>query len=125
MSFYKAILLSCTFLVCSIYTSGGTITTNNAYFFVDPSVHMSFYPNPCPRILNVDVAFEKNISTIEIRIRSLIGKEMIEAKVYEKTNNSNHYEIDISDLSAGVYLLEVLTYNGDQASKITKRITKI
>jgi hypothetical protein len=92
---------------------------------IDPSVKVSYYPNPCPKVLNIDVAFEKNASQIEIHFRSMIGKDVIDFVSDDKTTFNNHYELDLSEIPAGVYLLEVVTYANGVANKSIKRITKI
>lgn len=115
------------FLVVNVF-AGGPVNGVHApteISVTDPSVRMSFYPNPCPKLLNVDILFEKNISQVEIHFRSIIGKDILPFIFDEKASTSNHYEFDLSDVPAGIFLLEVVTYNNGVASKMIKRVTKL
>ncbi|MBI3234731.1 MAG: T9SS type A sorting domain-containing protein [Bacteroidetes bacterium] len=114
--------------VFSLNTYAGNTDTREvsaANAAVEPNVHMSFYPNPCPKMLNVDLNFDRLASTVEIHLRTIIGKDVVEFITDDKLESSNHYELDLSEIPAGVYLLEVITYSNGVATKTIKRVTKI
>ncbi len=94
--------------------------------FGEPNFKMNYYPNPVIKNINIEINFDKvGTSEVEIHFRNLIGKEMINAFITETNNVSSKFEIDLSDLPSGIYLMEIVTFNNGNASKITKRITKI
>ncbi len=94
--------------------------------FGEPNFKMNYYPNPVGKNINIEINFDKaGTSQVEIHFRNLIGKEMINAFITETTNMSPKFEIDLSDLPSGIYLMEIVTFSNGNASKITKRITKI
>ncbi|MSQ78271.1 MAG: T9SS type A sorting domain-containing protein [Flavobacteriaceae bacterium] len=105
----------------------GLLSRNNATVVaVDNPFRLNFYPNPCPKTLNVDIGLDKSAgSLIEIRFRNLIGKEMTQVLRDENVSSNNHYEIDLTDLPSGIYLMEVTSYTVGVPSKVTKRITKL
>ncbi len=73
---------------------------------------ISVYPNPVQNTLTI--AAEANIQSITIN--DLKGNVLY-------TNNqggSNNTEIDFSDLKSGIYLVEVITDNGNYIKKIVK-----
>ncbi len=125
-------LLVATFVTLSTFSAtatgdDGLLNGNNATVVVsDNPFRLNFYPNPCPKTLNVDIGIDKSAgSLIEIRFRNLIGKEMTQVMRDENVSSNNHYEIDLTDLPSGIYLMEVTSYTVGVPSKITKRITKL
>ncbi|MDZ4757218.1 MAG: T9SS type A sorting domain-containing protein [Bacteroidota bacterium] len=94
--------------------------------FGEPNFKMNYYPNPVGKNINIEINFDKvGTSQVEIHFRNLIGKEMISAFITETNNINPKFEIDLSDLPSGIYLMEIVTFNNGNAAKITKRITKI
>lgn len=94
--------------------------------FGEPNFKMNYYPNPVGKNINIEISFDKpGTSQVEIHFRNLIGKEMMNAFVTETNNINPKFEIDLSDLPSGIYLMEIITFNNGNQSKITKRITKV
>jgi len=107
-------------------TSLGTIVPGTLYQFgwgsmydkdvlgiEDPVLKdFNFYPNPVTDILNL-----KSSSPIEsIEIYSLLGQ-----KIFDLTINSTSFELNISSLSSGIYVLKIIS-NGEFGSyKLIKR----
>lgn len=88
-------------------------------------VRFNFYPNPTPRNLSIDLAFDKvGPFEIEIHLRNLIGKEMMEVVKVQSSGSSHHLDLDLADLPAGIYLLEVSTLHNGNNAKMIRRITK-
>ncbi|MFH7016438.1 T9SS type A sorting domain-containing protein [Flavobacterium sp. FlaQc-47] len=74
--------------------------------------NFSYYPNPVQHTLIVD-----NASTIdEIEIVSVSGKSILTKKI-----NSNHSEIDLSNVASGFYLLKVKSEGQTKTIKIVKK----
>jgi len=73
--------------------------------------NLSYYPNPVTDILNIN--YSENI--IQVFIFNLSG-QMIKSL----NTNSNHIEIDMSDLSSGIYFVQLKTSNKEQFVKIIK-----
>ncbi|MBS7230218.1 T9SS type A sorting domain-containing protein [Flavobacterium psychroterrae] len=74
--------------------------------------NFKYYPNPVQHTLNID-----NTSTIdEIEIISVSGKSVLAKKI-----NNTHSEIDLSNVSSGVYLLKVKSEGQTKTIKIVKK----
>ncbi len=126
------LLLITTFVTLSAFYAtatgdDGLLSRNKAAVVaIDNPFRLNFYPNPCPKTLNVDIGLDKSAGfLIEIRFRNLIGKEMTQVRRDENVSSNNHYEIDLTDLPSGIYLMEVTSYTVGVPSKVTKRITKL
>jgi hypothetical protein len=76
------------------------------------SKSLSFYPNPTSDILNI--SYSNTIT--KVRVTNSIGQEIM-----VKNPNQNELQIDLSNVAAGVYLLEV---TADTVSKIIKVVKK-
>jgi hypothetical protein len=87
---------------------------NAADFATIGNETISIYPNPTKDILNLKVAGLEMISAIQIV--DLNGRQMV-AKTF---NNVSDAQINVSDLSAGMYLINVTS--GDQT--VTKKFLK-
>jgi alpha-tubulin suppressor-like RCC1 family protein len=70
------------------------------------------YPNPVTDILNI--SFEQGISFVSIY--NLVGQE-----VFSKSINANETTIDVSNLSAGTYLVKVQVDNEAKTIKVIKK----
>jgi len=73
---------------------------------------LKYYPNPVNDILKV--SYSENIS--ELKLYNLVGQQILSKKV-----NANETQIDMSNLPAGTYMLEV---SSGSNSKIVKLIKK-
>ena len=76
---------------------------------------VSFYPNPCVDVLNVQTQVE---GEADIRIRNSVGTDMMARTIAFGADIP--VKLDVSGLAAGTYLIQV-TYNGIQ---ITRTIVK-
>lgn len=76
---------------------------------------VSFYPNPCVDVLNVQTQVE---GEADIRIRNSVGTDMMARTIAFGANTP--VKLDVSGLASGTYLVQV-TYNGIQ---ITRTIVK-
>jgi subtilisin-like proprotein convertase family protein len=75
------------------------------------------YPNPNRGI--AEISFDQNLSQdVEIEIINLTGKVV---KRYNLNNSGNTFELDLSDLSSGIYLVKLQT---DSRSAVKKLILK-
>ncbi|AWH85272.1 hypothetical protein HYN59_09140 [Flavobacterium album] len=81
------------------------ITLGNAEF---NAASFRYHPNPVKDVLTL--SYDKNISAIEVY--SVVGQ-----KVIAKPVNQNEVQLDLSQLSAGTYLVKVMS---DEASKTIK-----
>ncbi len=71
-------------------------------------------PNPASEMLNVNLAWTQNVDT-EIRLIDVIGQTVIR----ENANFDNMtFNWDVSGLSAGIYLLQVQTAEGNLTRKV-------
>ncbi len=76
---------------------------------------VSFYPNPCVDVLNIQSQVE---GEADIRIRNSVGTDMMARTIAFGADTP--VKLDVSGLAAGTYLIQV-TYNGIQ---ITRTIVK-
>lgn len=76
--------------------NGNTITANDVF---DTNQGYQIYPNPAKNIINVQIA-ENNAT--EIEIMDVTGKKLIVKKVTKSIEN-----IDVSNLSKGLYILNI------------------
>jgi hypothetical protein len=97
---------------CSV----GYAETNGPVLFTGITSHASqneiiFFPNPVKDILQIRV---KDLATNMVRITDVFGKEMLSGTVNEKR------QIDIKELSPGVYFLSFETQGSRTVHKIMK-----
>jgi len=109
--------------IMQIYTSTSTsilykdiprpqgINQNNVY------QNLSIYPNPCNDYCNIYLTTSENIDNSELRIMDIMGR-IVYTESIEIEDNQLKKKIDISNLNAGVYLLEISKDTG----KITKKL---
>lgn len=81
---------------------------------------ISLYPNPCANILHIKAVTEKT-GTVLVRITSMAGIIM-QQQSFEKNSPSFEEQINVSNLSAGAYILEVLS--GQQSVLLGKFIKR-
>ncbi len=87
------------------------INQNNVY------QNLSIYPNPCNDYCNIYLTTSENIDNSELRIMDITGRVVYTENI-DIQNNQLKKNIDISNLNAGVYLLEISKDTG----KITKKL---
>jgi|SRR5690554_3460515 len=73
--------------------------------------HFSMYPNPVTDVLNIDSV--NGLNTNEIRIMDVTGK------VVKVQNNAS--SVNVADLAAGTYLIDITTNEGKATSKFIKK----
>jgi len=79
-----------------------------------PSLVSAVYPNPATDIINVTM--ENLNQSFDISLTDMTGKE-----IWSKTGNTTNQEIDISNLTDGIYLLNVYQSGQTTTRKITKQ----
>src|SRR5690554_154352 len=73
--------------------------------------HFSMYPNPVTDVLNIDSV--NGLNANEIRVMDVTGK------VLKVQNNASF--VNVADLAAGPYLIEITTNEGKGTSKFIKK----
>ena len=81
-------------------------STNNA----------SVYPNPANNALNI--SFASAVNKASVKIFSVIGSEVLSTN---QTSVSTNLLVDISNLAAGTYMVQITTDNGVETKKIVKQ----
>lgn len=79
-------------------------------------VQFSAYPNPTTSMIKIKMP-ESNVAAFDIRVFSLTG---ITSIVQRELEPNKEVELDLSELSPGIYMMEVRTESG----KFVKRIVK-
>lgn len=81
--------------------------------FVKKSI--SLYPNPASTQINL--SFENNLEEASLKIISITGQ-----KVFERNNISgNNLNIDISMITSGIYIIQLIDNNSISSSKFIKK----
>ncbi|WP_405208398.1 glycoside hydrolase family 9 protein [Aquimarina sp. LLG6339-5] len=80
----------------------------------ETSEDFKVYPNPTNKTLNIKTPFSNGSSSIELY--SIQGK-----KVFSKELNSEQSNLDISNLSAGLYLIKINSNTNSYTTKIIKQ----
>jgi Zn-dependent metalloprotease len=85
------------FIVPQIKSAQKEMESNNSY-------KINIYPNPASDILNVDI---KSLEEVEsISIISISGIEILKVNI-----SDSHNEIDISNISSGIYFINIINSN--------------
>lgn len=79
----------------------------------------TLFPNPASNILTLNLEFNEN-TEYEVLVQS-INSNAIYRQKYNALNGANMTNIDVSSLSAGVYLLQVRTTRGIKTMKFIKQ----
>lgn len=90
------------------------LTAASAVEDIANSVSIGIYPNPASDLLNLRVGDAALVEDATIRIIDVAGKVLIERQLAGSQNGG--YPIDVSDLSNGVYFLELVS-NGVATSE--------
>jgi len=72
---------------------------------------VSIFPNPTSDIISIDVSDRINVNTLELY--DILGKQVIKS-------SKNTSAMDLSDLSAGVYMLRINTDSGTLTKKVVR-----
>ena len=103
---------------CEIHGAGsmsGTITVKNI-LGVDDEIFTGFKMSPNPSNSKINLKFPQHITEGDIMIFDLLGKELV-AKTFKDTSI---FELNISDLAQGFYLVKVKS----GTSSLTKQLIK-
>ena len=71
-------------------------------------LNVNLYPNPTSRYLNVESA--EGISTVVVY--NTIGQQVIRRDI-----NATAAQLDLGNLAVGTYTLQILSANGEQATR--------
>lgn len=77
------------------------------------------FPNPATDILTVSIDTE-GIETGTLVVRNLIGQQMIELPIGKQSNGTVRFDVDIKDLSNGMYTMSIYDNNNSRTVKFTK-----
>lgn len=85
-----------------------------------------YYPNPIRNVLNLEVELEyaNQFKSIEVKVVNLLGQEMVPATFKDIIGLSAEVRVDLTDVPAGVYFLEVYSFINGNSVKQTRKITK-
>jgi len=76
---------------------------------------LSIYPNPSSGIINIQTQREEK-QPVQIRVLDMLGKEVFANK--KVTLGTSAYQMDVSQLTKGIYMLEIISDNGRSSKKI-------
>ncbi|MFN8287460.1 MAG: T9SS type A sorting domain-containing protein [Chitinophagales bacterium] len=77
------------------------------------------YPNPASNILNIDYTSQNNSETV-VRIYDLTGREVMSVK-HAADIGDNYLKLDVSSLSAGMYVFEATQGTQQSRSRFSKQ----
>ncbi|WP_299550176.1 spondin domain-containing protein [Seonamhaeicola sp.] len=90
-----------------------TITLKSVLNTIDSRLgQLSFYPNPARD--HIIISNSKNIQLRTIEIYNAIGKR---SKIFPVRNNVSDFQLDISSLNSGIYLLKINAINDESLTK--------
>ncbi len=93
---------------------------------IDNDIQITLYPNPFKGNLQLDLVSKNSLATVEIRFLNLIGKEMDLKFNLQVDGTNNHLELDLKQLPAGVYFMEITTRQQNGTfTKYTRKVTKL
>lgn len=79
----------------------------------------NIYPNPLNEASGIDITLEKE-SSVEISFVSITG-QLVKSEKVRMQEGSNYYQIETSSIPGGIYMLRILTKQGDM---VTRRLVK-
>ncbi len=74
---------------------------------IESASTISLYPNPNNGVFNLDVNSTKGSTAVNIEVYSLLGDKVFSLR--DDSAISQHYQIDLSKYSAGVYIVNINT----------------
>jgi hypothetical protein len=95
----------------NIYIDDINITSTTGISEEDQNNSLLVYPNPVSDILTIDFA-ETNINSGSIEIKDLSGRTVYTQIIDGKGNNTSLLQVDVSNLTSGIYFLNVRGENG-------------
>ncbi|MFY0673784.1 MAG: T9SS type A sorting domain-containing protein [Bacteroidia bacterium] len=87
--------------------------------FVQKEVSSTAYPNPFTGALNISLAHLENNEPLSIKVSNLQGQVLVQENYSNVASNSFDLQLG-SNLSKGVYFLEITNGSGTQVQKIVK-----
>ena len=112
---------------CIVSNSCGSATSNTIN--INPCVtginetnnanNISIYPNPTNGFLNIKVNGLAN-EKCKIILTNTLG-QILNEKEFETKNNSNETQIDMKNLSSGIYFLSITSNKIEQTFKVQKQ----
>lgn len=97
-------------------------TTNGGYAGIEPTQQlyneMKIFPNPVHRSATIDIILKQNQNII-LKVYNILGELKLQMPLGIRQKGQNSISLDVSDLPAGVYLLELIR---DQTATIRKII---
>lgn len=83
---------------------------------IEPKSTISIYPNPTNGVFSVDIQSVKDATDIALDIYNITGQKVLSlSREFTKTK---HYQVDLTEMPAGIYLLNVTTRNETRVEKI-------
>jgi plastocyanin len=94
--------------VCSFHESMGMVgsfTATAATGIGENSLTKEFavYPNPATSVLNINAG-----QIGELIVSDVLGKSIKQVNTNELTSNNNTYQLDVSDLQNGIYIISLI-----------------
>jgi PKD repeat protein len=100
----------------NIYIDDINISSTTGINEEDPSAGLLVYPNPVRDLLTIDFT-NAVIRPGQIEIRDLSGRTVYERSQDREESNGSSVQIDVANLSPGIYFLNVKGENGGNATK--------
>lgn len=116
------LLLTFTFAL----SAGASSVPFSETFDAEKGPVIRYYPNPIRNVLTLEVQQDYNnqYTSVEVKILNLMGQEMVKSVSADLTGINTEIKIDMTDVPAGVYFLEVYSTINGNAVKQTRKITK-
>jgi uncharacterized repeat protein (TIGR03803 family) len=100
-------------------TSAPFNMTNTGIMEKSGGLTVDMYPNPASSVLNLTFQTDRELQ-IDMTIIDLLGNTILSEKVY-LTKSANNTTLDVSSLSAGVYVLKLNSVSGTTLIKFFKQ----
>ena len=97
-------------------TAGGISKYTGTELKVENFIPFKFTVSPNPVVDVINVSNSENILTSEININDVNGRSVKSLKI----NNLNNFQVNVSDLNAGIYFLNITS----DAGKVVKKFIK-
>lgn len=78
----------------------------------------SIYPNPVDELLNLSISTDLAIDSGSVEVYDVLGRKMIQREV--SFANGNTQQIDVSELNAGIYIVQMSFNSKTYSSRIIK-----
>ena len=102
----------------NIYIDDVNITSTTGISEEDQNNSLLVYPNPVSEGLTIDFA-ETNINSGSVEIKDLSGRTVYIQSIEDRSKNGSLLQIDVSNLTSGIYFLNV---RGESGNTLVKKI---